>query len=205
MSYSICVFCASSDNISPRYFEQARELGEEMARRGHRLVYGGGRVGLMGTVARAVHSAGGLVTGVIPRRADWSEVVYTEADDLIYTATMRERKAIMAERADGFIALPGGIGTFEELLEIITLYNLGYHRKPIVLLDRYGYYEPLYQMLEKSISEGFARPSLREIYHVAATVHDALHQIESQAALPLPAEPVAPKEEMESTVGPNEG
>ncbi len=205
MSYSICVFCASSDHIAPRYFEEAKALGEEMARRGHQLVYGGGQVGLMGTVARAVHSSGGRVVGVIPRRDDWAEVVFTQADDLVYTATMRERKAIMAERSDGFIALPGGIGTFEELLEIITLRHLGYHRKPIALLDRYGYYEPLHQLLEKSITEGFAKPSLRDMYHVAATVQDALHHIEAGAA-----EAVAPKpspsatEEIETTVEPKE-
>ena len=199
MSYSICVFCASSDNIAPRYFKEAQELGEEMARRGHQLVYGGGQVGLMGTVARAVHSNGGRVLGVIPRREDWAEVVYEEADDLIYTTTMRERKAIMEERADGFIALPGGIGTFEELLEIITLRHLGYHRKPIALLDRYGYYDPLWEMLEKSIAEGFARPGLRDLYHVATTVTDALHHIETQAAAVPLERPPAP-EEIESTV-----
>lgn len=201
MSYSICVFCASSDHIAPRYFEQARELGEEMARRGHQLVYGGGQVGLMGTVARAVHSTGGRVVGVIPRRDDWAEVVYERADDLIYTATMRERKAIMEERADGFIALPGGIGTFEELLEIITLRQLGYHRKPIVLLDRFGYYDPLWQLLEKSIAEGFARPSLRDMYHVADTVRDALHHIEAHAVAAVPPEPApTATEEIESAI-----
>ncbi len=203
MKHSICVFCASSDHIAPRYFEQARELGEEMARRGHQLVYGGGQVGLMGAIARAVHSAGGRVIGVIPRRPDWAEVVYQEADDLIYTATMRERKAIMEERADGFIALPGGIGTFEEVLEIITLRHLGYHRKPIVLLDRFGYYDPLWQLLEKSIAEGFARPGLRDMFHIASSTRDALHHIEANAAVPAAMEPEAPSaEQIESAVEP---
>jgi len=200
VGYSICVFCASSDSIAPRYFEQARELGEEMARRGHQLVYGGGQVGLMGAVARAVHSLGGRVVGVVPRRDDWAEVIYEEADDLIYTATMRERKAIMEERADAFIALPGGIGTFEELLEIITLRHLGYHQKPIVLLDRYGYYDPLFQMLERSIAEGFSRPSLRDLYHIATTVKDALHQVETHVVAPAPAP--AAGEQIESTTSP---
>ncbi|MGE5619995.1 MAG: TIGR00730 family Rossman fold protein [Sphingomonadaceae bacterium] len=179
---SICVFCASSEQIASRYFEQARELGQEMARRGHQLVYGGGRLGLMGAVARAVHDAGGRVIGVIPRRADWAEAVYQEADDLIYTATMRERKAIMEEKADAFLALPGGIGTLEELLEIITLRHLGYHEKPIVILDRYGYFDPLIEMLVRSIVEGFGRPRLRDMFHVATTVTDALHHIETYAA-----------------------
>lgn len=116
MSYSICVFCASSDRIAERYFDQATELGEEMARRGHRLVYGGGQVGLMGAVARAVRAGGGTVVGVTPRRLDWAEVVYADADEMIYTATMRERKTIMEQRADAFIVLPGGIGTLEEAL-----------------------------------------------------------------------------------------
>lgn len=202
---SICVFCASSDHIAPRYFEEAHELGKEMARRGHQLVYGGGQVGLMGAVARAVHASGGRVIGVIPRRADWAEVTYQAADDLIYTATMRERKAIMEERADAFIALPGGIGTLEEVLEIITLRHLGYHSKPIVLLDRYGYFDPLLQMLERSIVEGFGRPYLREVYHVAASVKDALHHIESSAVLgPLLEPTAAPTEELEGSVDPED-
>lgn len=199
VSYSICVFCASSDHIAPVYFAQARELGEEMGRRGYRLVYGGGQVGLMGTVARSVHSAGGRVVGVIPRRPDWAEVVYEQADDLIYTATMRERKAIMEERADAFIALPGGIGTLEEVLEIITLRHLRYHRKPIVLLDGHGYYDPLLQMLERSIAEGFARPSLRDTYHVTSNVQEALDHIQSYLKRPAPAlEAPPPTEEIEA-------
>ncbi|HEX2924400.1 MAG TPA: TIGR00730 family Rossman fold protein [Chloroflexota bacterium] len=107
-THSICVFCASSDLLAPAYFALARQLGEEMVKTGYSLVYGGGQVGLMGTVARAVQATGGKVVGVIPRRDDWAEVVFEDADDLIYTVTMRERKAIMAERADAFIALPGG-------------------------------------------------------------------------------------------------
>lgn len=182
MSYSICVFCASSDRIAERYFDQATELGEEMARRGHRLVYGGGQVGLMGAVARAVRAGGGTVVGVTPRRLDWAEVVYADADEMIYTATMRERKTIMEQRADAFIVLPGGIGTLEEALEILTLRSLGYHRKPIVLLDDHGYYEPLLQMLERTVAEGFARPGLHETYCLAGSVRDALNHIEFHLA-----------------------
>ncbi|MHB0868273.1 MAG: LOG family protein [Chloroflexota bacterium] len=200
---SICVFCASSEHIAPRYFEHAMELGEEMARRGHQLVYGGGQVGLMGTVARAVHSGGGRVIGVLPRRADWAEVVYLESDDLIYTTTMRERKGIMEEKADAFIALPGGIGTLEELLEIITLRHLGYHNKPVVILDRYGYFEPLLQMFEKSIVEGFGRPHLRDVYHLATTVSDALHHIETHPSPPAPPKQPPLAEAIESTVEPD--
>ncbi len=196
MNCSICVFCAASEGLAPHYFSQARELGEEMGRRGHQLVYGGGQLGLMGTVARALHSTGGRVIGVIPRREDWAEVVYEQADDLIYTATMRERKAIMAERADGFITLPGGIGTLEELLEIITLRHLNYHDKPIVLLDGHGYYDPLLQMLDKAISEGFARPSLRDVYHVAHTIQDALNHIETHITPSGVRRQISPAEEV---------
>jgi uncharacterized protein (TIGR00730 family) len=179
VNHCICVFCASSNGIAERYFELAKELGEEMARRGHRLVYGGGQNGLMGTVARAVQAGGGHVLGVIPRRPDWAELVFQEANEMIYTSHMRDRKATMELRADAFIALPGGIGTLEELLEIITLRSLGYHQKPIVLLDGRGYYAPLLQMLEKTVAEGFARPGLKEMYHLAETVQDALDYIES--------------------------
>ena len=186
MSYSICVFCASSDGIAAEYFALAKELGEEIGRRGHSLVYGGGQVGLMGAVARSVRAVGGAVVGVIPQRLDWAEVVYREADEMIYTQTMRERKATMEQRADAFIVLPGGIGTLEEALEVITLRHLGYHRKPIVLLDGHGYYEPLLQMLERAVAGGFARASLRETYHVAETVQDALDYIESHLARPRP-------------------
>lgn len=205
VSLSICVFCASSDRIAAPYFVQAQRLGEEMARRGHRLIYGGGQVGLMGTVARSIHNSGGTVLGVIPKRDDWSEVVYEAADVLIYTATMRERKAIMEQRADAFITLPGGIGTFEELLEILTLRHLGYHQKPVVLLDGHGYYEPLLRMLDRSIDEGFTRESLRDILHVAETVQDALDYVESQAEIPeFLVEPAPPRVEIEGAVEPDE-
>jgi len=179
VSYCLCVYCAASDEIDDIYFRQAAELGAEMASRGHRLVYGGGLRGLMGAVARSVQAGGGNVVGVIPERLDRVEVTYTDADEMIYTLTMRERKAIMEQRADAFIALPGGIGTLEELLEIITLKSLGYHNKPIVILDGHGYYEPLLQMLEQTISGGFARPTLREVYYVAESIADALDHIEA--------------------------
>ena len=192
MALPICVFCAASDQIAPHYFSLARGLGEEMARRGHSLVFGAGQTGLMGEVARAVHQTGGTVIGVIPRRLDWKEVVYESADELIYTDTMRERKAIMAERASAFIILPGGIGTLEEALEIITLRHLGYHTKPIVVLDGHGYFAPLLAMLERSVREGFAQPSLMEAYYIAKDVDDALHRIEVHADAPAGVDPITP-------------
>lgn len=199
---SICVFCSSSDLLAPPYFALARQLGEEMVKMGYGLVYGGGQVGLMGTVARAVHASGGRVVGVIPRRDDWAEVVYEESDDLIYTLTMRERKAIMAERADAFIALPGGIGTLEELLEVITLRHLGYHDKPIVVLDNQDYYRPLLDMLERSIEQGFARPDLRDMYLITDSVSDALHHIDShRSRRPSRRSPPA-EEQIEDLEGP---
>jgi len=179
VSHTICVFCASSNGVAERYFDQARELGEEMARRGLRLVYGGGQIGLMGAVARAMRASGGHVIGVIPGRPDWAELVFPDANEMIYTSHIRDRKATMELKADAFIALPGGIGTMEELFEIVTLRTLGYHRKPIVILDGHGYYEPLLRMLERAVSEGFARPSLRESYHLSDSVRDALDYIES--------------------------
>jgi uncharacterized protein (TIGR00730 family) len=132
VTLSVCVFCASAGGLPEEYRQAARELGRELAVRGHRLVYGGGNVGLMGEVARSVHEHGGTVVGVIPQGLVDRELAYDPADELLVTGTLRERKAEMDARADAFVALPGGFGTLEELLEVLTLRQLRLHDRPIV-------------------------------------------------------------------------
>lgn len=179
---NVCVYCASSNAIPSRYFETAQALGEGLARRGWPLVYGGGSVGLMGAVAVAVHAAGGTVIGVIPQALLDREVGYLQADELIVTMTLRERKQLMDDTAHAFVALPGGFGTLEELLEIITLKQLGYHAKPIVIVDVDGYFEPLLAQFERIFAEGFTHDRHRGLYSVVASVNDALALLERTQA-----------------------
>ncbi|MCS6941049.1 MAG: TIGR00730 family Rossman fold protein [Roseiflexaceae bacterium] len=174
----VCVYCASSDHVPALYLEAAQTFGEGMARRGWTLVYGGGSIGLMGAVARAVHAAGGRVVGVIPQTLLEREVGYQEADELIVTGTLRERKQIMDDRADAFVALPGGFGTLEELLEIMTLRMLGYHNKPIVIVNVGGYFDPLLTQFEYIFAQNFAHERYRRLYAVKADPEAALTYLE---------------------------
>ena len=172
MLRAICVFSSSSDAVAPRYHEAATHLGGLLAQRGLALIYGGGKVGLMGAVARAVHANGGKVIGVIPSFLRHKEVAYEEADELIVTKDLRERKAIMEERADGFVALPGGFGTLEEILEILTLKQLATHAKPVVFLNTDRFFDPLLALFEQLYREQFAKPDYRDHYHVAPAPTD---------------------------------
>ena len=158
---NICVYGASSNEIDPAYLEAGEKLGFEMAKRGHGLVFGGGAKGLMGASARGMTRGGGEIIGVAPRFFDVEGVLYQDCTEFIFTDTMRERKAIMEERADAFVMTPGGIGTFEEFFEILTLRQLGRHEKAIAVLNTKGYYEPLQQMLEQAIAQGFLRAECR--------------------------------------------
>jgi len=179
MSKSICVYCASSSAVNDDFFEVAREMGESIARRGYSLVYGGGDVGLMGAVARSVHKHGGRVIGVIPEFLRKPEIAYEAADELIVTATMRERKAIMESRAGAFAALPGGFGTLEEMLEIITLKTLRVHAKPVVFVNSGGFYDGLRDVFEHIFEHKFARPYYRGFYSFVESPEDALTYIEN--------------------------
>jgi uncharacterized protein (TIGR00730 family) len=165
----IAVYCGSSAGRRPEYAAAARELGALLAREKIELVYGGGMVGLMGIVADAVLNEGGHVIGVIPEKLVLKEVVHEKLPDLRVVKTMHERKALMAELADGFIALPGGYGTFEEFFEVLTWAQLGWHRKPVGLLDVAGYYHHLQAFLDQSQSEGFIRPQNRSLVLVEPT------------------------------------
>ena len=157
----VCVYCGSSPGRSPSYREAARLLGREMVARGLDLVYGGGSVGVMGTIADAVLEHGGEATGVIPRSLATKELAHDGLTKLIVVGSMHERKAKMAERSDAFVALPGGWGTCEELFEMLTWAQLGFHAKPCGLLNVAGYYDPLFEFLERAITERFVKEEFR--------------------------------------------
>lgn len=155
---AVCVFCASSERISPHYIDLASQVGEELARRGHSLVSGGGSVSCMGAVARAARAGGAWTVGVIPDALRLREVADLEADELVVTPDMRSRKAEMDRRADAFLVLPGGLGTLEELLEVWVARSLAMHDKPIVVLDADGVFGPLRAQLTHLVQGGFAEP-----------------------------------------------
>lgn len=160
---SLCVYCGSSAGHDPAFADAARSLGQLMAGQGLALVYGGGHVGLMGIIADAVLEAGGEVTGVIPRALMDSEVGHDRLTRLLVVKDMHERKALMAEHSDGFIAMPGGIGTLEELFEVMTWLQLGYHAKPVGLLNVKGFYDPLLDFLDRQAEAGFLRQEHRAL------------------------------------------
>jgi uncharacterized protein (TIGR00730 family) len=160
---SICVYAGSSPGARPAYADAARSLGEAIVRRGLGLVYGGGDVGLMKVVADAAMGAGGAVTGIIPRTLLEREIGHGALTELLVVETMHERKLAMAERADAFIALPGGIGTVEELIEVLTWTQLGVHDKPCAVLDVEGYWQPLLALLDHAVAERFLPEKHREM------------------------------------------
>ena len=160
---NICVFCGSGPGRNPAYEAAANVLGRAMAAAGIGLVYGGGSLGLMGVVARSVLGAGGRVTGIIPSFLSDREMMLRDVDELIVTEDMHQRKRLMFDRSDAFVALPGGFGTYEEILEIITWGQLGLHRKPIGLLNLKGYYQPLLAQVDRGVEEGFIKPSYRQL------------------------------------------
>jgi uncharacterized protein (TIGR00730 family) len=164
----LCVFCGSSPGANSQYAELARHLGALLARRGLGLVYGGGNVGLMGLLADAVVRGGGQVIGVIPQSLVDREVAHSGLSDLRVVGSMHERKALMAELADGFVALPGGIGTLEEFCEILTWAQLGLHQKPCGLINVAGYFDRLMGFLDHAVSERFLRPEHRAMVLVEA-------------------------------------
>lgn len=179
MNRSICVFCSSSNNVKTCFFEEAKELGEIIAGKGYTLVYGGAEVGLMGTLAKSVHANGGEVVGVIPSKLKDKEVAYVKADELVVTKDMRDRKTIMEERSDAFIALPGGFGTLEEIFEIMTLRMLKYHSKPIIIVNSNNFYDLLIKLLDYIISEQFAKPTSTQHYKIVANPEEAISYIEN--------------------------
>ena len=164
---NICVFCGSQSGTDPRYRQIAVQLGRLLAQRGHGLVYGGGHVGLMGTIADAVLEAGGDVTGVIPKPMTDRELAHETVTKLYVVSSMHERKALMASLSDAFIAMPGGYGTLEELFEVIAWAQLGIHRKPIGVLNAAGYFDALISFVDNMVSEGFIKSKYRGLFVTA--------------------------------------
>jgi uncharacterized protein (TIGR00730 family) len=199
----ICVYCSSSDRIDPGYVLLAAQVGTELARRGHALVSGGGSVSCMGAVARAARAGGAHTIGVIPRKLLEMEVTDTDADELIITDTMRERKGIMDGRADAFLALPGGLGTLEELFEVWVAAMLGIHSKPIVVCDPDGVFAHLHTLVDGLVDQGFVRAEARALLRWATTATEALDFLEA-AASQHPAAHPSPQEAIEAAVPPVE-
>ena len=166
----LCVYCGSSGAVDERYREAAKELGAGLATAGVGLVYGGGRVGLMGLLADAVLVAGGEVTGIIPSRLRDAELAHHGVTELVVVDSMHERKRLMAEKADAFAILPGGVGTLDEMFEILSWRQLELHNKPIFLVDIGGYWRPLRVLLDHIVAHGFARPETRGLLRVVPTV-----------------------------------
>ena len=174
----ICIYCASSNQVDQKYFDAARGLAEELAKRQITVVYGGGATGLMGEVATSALRAGGHVIGIMPefmREVEWA---HREVKEFLFVGDMHERKKKFLEYSDALVALPGGCGTFEELMEAITLKRLGLFLKPIVIFNQDGYYDPLLQMLDRAVEEKFMGSNHRDIWTVAKRVEDILPAIQ---------------------------
>jgi len=183
---SVCVFCGSRDGNDPAYREAAVAIGTEIAARGLTLVFGGGRVGLMGAVAGAALDAGGTVVGVIPEALYAKELAHVGVTDLRVVGTMHERKAAMADLADGFVALPGGFGTLEEFFEVVTWAQLGFHPKPCLLLDVHGYWDPLLALADEAVAAGFVEPGHRDLILRAQDPGEALDLMAAWRPVALP-------------------
>lgn len=179
----ICVYCGSSNGARPQYVEQAQVLGRTLAERGIGLVYGGGGIGLMGACAEAVLNAGGEVIGVIPHSLAMKERLNDLVTDLRVVHTMHERKSLMVELADGFIALPGGFGTFDELFETITWAQLGIHAKPIGVLNVEEYFQPFLAVIERAVNEGFVLAKYRQLIQVSTEVDALLNRLSQHEPL----------------------
>lgn len=171
---AICVYCSSSETIDARYLDLAAEVGAKLAAAGHSLVYGGGRVSMMGALADAVRASGGSTVGVIPEVLVPREVADPGAGELVVVRTMRQRKRIMDERSDAVLALPGGIGTLEELFEMWTSAYLGMHAKPVIVLDPGGFYDPLWDFVHRLREEHFVAPRAVSALHRAQSIDEAL-------------------------------
>lgn len=190
---ALTVYCSSSTYLDPDFHAPALEVGRELARRHITLVYGGGSVGLMGEVARACHDGGGRIVGVITQRLYDLERGYDDCDEMIITRTMRERKLEMEHRGEGFIILPGGVGTYEEFFEILTGRYLGEHNKPIGIVNSHGYYNPMIAMIAHGIEHKFIKPAVWELLHVDTdpakvidrVINDECNSLNEQRFIPM--------------------
>jgi hypothetical protein len=180
---SVCLFCGSSDLSDPAYTAAARAFGEQTAAAGWRLVYGGGGVGLMGASARAAHAAGGRVLGVMPGFLRSRERLFDEVETLI-VPSMHERKTIMYDQSDAFVVAPGGVGTLEEAIEVLSWKRLDLHSKPVIFLNLNGFWEPLLAVMEHSIAEGMTPPGFRQAWVVRDTVEGAITAMQAADDMP---------------------
>jgi len=194
---AVCVFCASSPLIDDRYVELAAQVGAEIARRGHTLVSGGGRLSMMGAVARAARAGGARTVGVIPEALLALEVGDRDCDELLVVDDMRTRKGLMDSRSDAFLTLPGGLGTLEELSEVWVARLLGLHAKPVVALDVDGLYAPLRAQVDLMVDRGFVRPAAAQALVWTSSVTEALDAVEAGLAAPVRL-PVDPQEALEA-------
>lgn len=179
MQKTICLYCGARAGGDPRYSEAASAFGTAVAARGWRLVYGGGSVGLMGVAARSALAAGGEVVGIIPQALLEREQGFVGVDELIVTESLRERKGIMFERSDAFVALPGGFGTLEEVVETLTLRQLRYHDKPIYFLNTAGFFDPLLAFFEHAVAAGFIHPDHLRLFAVYAEVPELMAALDA--------------------------
>ena len=174
---TICVYCGSSQSVDDSFKNTAFELGRALGKKGVELVYGGASIGLMGCLARGVHEEKGRVVGVLPKFFKTAEIVYSAADELIITRDMRERKAVMDQRSNAFIVLPGGLGTLEEAMEILSMRQLHLSDKPLVFINTQGYYEGLQSIFEEMVKLNFAKPNILDMYGMAPDPHSALEYL----------------------------
>ncbi len=175
----ICVFGSSSESIERLYLDNAEELGAALVRRGYSVVYGAGKYGIMGAVARGVKAEGGELLGVSPDFFTELDVLTEDYGELLLTPTMRERKAVMEDKADAFVICAGGIGTLEEFFEVITLKQLGRHNKPIIILNTNGFYDPMIDMMDRSVAENFMSHNIHKLYSVASSVDEVFDLLEN--------------------------
>ena len=180
---SVCLFCGSSETVQPEYLEAARAFGEATANAGWRLVYGGGGVGLMGASARAAHAAGGRVLGVMPGFLRSRERLFDEVETLV-VPSMHERKTIMYDQSDAFVVAPGGVGTLEEAIEVLSWKRLDLHAKPVIFLNLNGFWDALLAVMDHSIEEGMTPESFRQAWTVCHTVADAIEAVRASDDLP---------------------
>jgi hypothetical protein len=179
--HSVCVYCGSSDATRPQYLDLATRTGRALAQRGQRMVYGGGRVGLMGRAAEACHLAGGRVLGIMPRFLQRKEIIY-EAVPHVIVETMHERKIRMFEESDAFLVLPGGIGTLEEAVEMLSWRRLDLHEKPIVFLSEDDFWDPLFVLMQHTVDAALTPPSFFDILFKASSLEEAFAMMETRAA-----------------------
>ena len=174
----VCVYGASSNDIDKIHFDETYNLGKLLASAGHSLVFGAGNHGVMGAVARGFADNGGFILGISPKFFDYDDILYKDCSELIFTETMRQRKQLMEDKSDAFVVAPGGIGTFEEFFEILTLKQLNKHNKPIVIFNVDGYYDPMLEMLRHCVDKGFMRADCMEIFKTFDNAPDMIKYLE---------------------------